>query len=62
MIYGGVLVTLAGFAIAVASLGMTSSVNARLIIVLLGIAVSLFGMIGMINPAYLKNAIWRKQS
>jgi hypothetical protein len=60
MIYAGILVTLAGFAIAVASLGMTSSVNARLIIVLLGIAVSLFGIIGMINPAYLKNAIWRR--
>jgi hypothetical protein len=55
------LVTLAGFAIAVASLGMASSVNARLIIVLLGIAVSLFGIIGVINPAYLKTAIWRKQ-
>ena len=61
MIYAGILVTLAGFAIAVASLGMASSVNARLIIVLLGIVVSLFGIIGMINPAYLKNAIWRKQ-
>jgi hypothetical protein len=62
MIYAGILVALAGFAIAVASLGMTSSINALLIIVLLGIAVSLFGIIGMINPAYLKNAIWRKQS
>jgi hypothetical protein len=62
MIYAGILVTLAGFAIAVASLGLTSSVNARLLIVLLGLAVSLFGIIGVINKAYLKNAIWRKQS
>ena len=58
---GGAL-ALAGFAIAVASLGLTSSVNARLLIVLLGLAVSLFGIIGVINKAYLKNAIWRKQS
>jgi hypothetical protein len=62
MIYAGILVTLAGFAIAVASLGLTSSVNARLLLVLLGLAVSLFGIIGVINKAYLKNAIWRKQS
>ncbi|HMJ61000.1 MAG TPA: hypothetical protein VK493_04525 [Bryobacteraceae bacterium] len=62
MIYAGILVTLAGFAIAVASLGLTSSVNARLLIVVLGLAVSLFGIIGVINKAYLKNAIWRKQS
>ncbi len=61
MIFAGVLVTLLGFVIAVMSLGMASSVNARLLIVLLGLAVSLFGIIGMINPAYLKNAIWRKQ-
>jgi hypothetical protein len=62
MIYAGILMTLAGFAIAVASLGLTSSVNARLLMVLLGLAVSLFGIIGVINKAYLKNAIWRKQS
>lgn len=60
MIYAGILVTLAGFAIAVASLGLTSSVNARLLIVLLGLAVSLFGIIGVINKGFLKNAIWRK--
>jgi hypothetical protein len=62
MIYAGIFVTLAGFAIAVASLGLTSSVNARLLLVVLGLAVSLFGIIGVINKAYLKNAIWRKQS
>ena len=62
MIYAGILVTLAGFAIAVASLGLTSSVNARLLIVVLGLAVSLFGIIGVINKWFLKNAIWRKQS
>lgn len=62
MIYAGILVTLLGFAITVLSLGITSSVNARLLIVLVGIAVSLFGIIGVINKECLKNAIWRKQS
>ena len=62
MVFAGIVVTVLGFVISLLSLSMASGVNARLIIVLLGIAVSLFGILGMINPAYLKNAIWRKQS
>jgi len=61
MIYAGILVTLLGFIIAVLSVGFTTSVTARLVIVLIGLAVSLFGIMGVINKAYLKNAIWRKQ-
>ena len=60
MIYTGILVTLLGFIIAVLSVGFTPSVTARLVIVLVGLAVSLFGIMGVINKAYLKNAIWRK--
>ncbi|MEO8096526.1 MAG: hypothetical protein ABI811_02415 [Acidobacteriota bacterium] len=56
----GLLVTLLGFIISVASLGMASSVDARLGMTLLGLAVSLGGIIGMINPAFQKNAIWKK--
>jgi len=33
---------------------------ARLAVVVLGLAVSLFGIIGVLNRAYLKNAIWKK--
>ena len=61
MIYAGILVTLLGFIIAVLSVGFTQSVTARLVIVLIGLAVSLFGIMGVLNKAYLKNAIWRKQ-
>jgi uncharacterized membrane protein YuzA (DUF378 family) len=57
----GVLVTFLGFIIAAASVGFTSSVTARLVMVLIGIAVSLFGIIGLINPAFQKNANWRKE-
>jgi uncharacterized membrane protein YgaE (UPF0421/DUF939 family) len=57
----GVLVTLLGFVIAKLSLPMTQSAGARLGMVLVGIAVSLFGILGMINPAYQKNANWRKE-
>jgi len=61
MAFVGLVVTLLGFVIAVLSLGITQSVNARLGIVLLGLAVSLFGIIGLLNPAYLKNVLWRKE-
>jgi hypothetical protein len=44
----------------VLSLGVTSSVNVRMFMVLLGIAMSLTGIVGVINRAYLKNANWRK--
>jgi hypothetical protein len=60
MILVGVLITLLGFVISMLSLGMTSSVSARMTMVLFGIAVSFFGILGVINRAYLKNANWRK--
>ena len=60
MILAGLVITLLGFLISVFSLSMTSSVNGRLVIVLVGLAVSLTGIIGVINRAYMKNAIWRK--
>ena len=55
----GLAVTLLGFVVAVASLGLTSSNGVRLVIVLAGIAVSLIGIMGVLNPAYMKNAIWK---
>ncbi|HKI11810.1 MAG TPA: hypothetical protein VKA02_06830 [Candidatus Acidoferrum sp.] len=60
MILLGILLTLLGFVISVLSLGVTSSVGGRLAMVLVGLAVSLFGIMGVLNKAYLKNAIWKK--
>ncbi len=60
MVLVGTVVTLLGFLIAVMSLGMASGVGGRLAMVVVGIAVSLFGIMGLLNPAYLKHAIWRK--
>jgi hypothetical protein len=60
MAYVGLLVTLLGFLIAFASLGATASVGGRMAMVLAGLAVSLFGIIGLVNKAYLKDAIWRR--
>jgi len=56
----GVIVTLLGFIIAVARVGVSTSVGGRMVIVLVGLAVSLVGIIGLINPAFQKKAAWRK--
>ena len=60
MILIGLLVTFLGFVLSVLSLTITSSVGGRLVIVLLGIALSLFGIMGLLNKHYVKNAIWKK--
>jgi hypothetical protein len=60
MAIAGVVITLLGFLIAVASLGAMSSVGGRMVMVLVGIALSLVGIIGVLNRAFLSKAIWRK--
>jgi hypothetical protein len=60
MVMSGLLVTFLGFAVSLASLGVTSSTAGRMGLVLLGVAVSLFGIMGMVNRAYLQHAIWKK--
>jgi hypothetical protein len=56
----GIAVTVFGFVISLLSLGMASTVSARLVMVMVGLAVSLLGIIGLINRAYLKNPIWKR--
>ena len=56
----GLVITLAGFGVAVGSLGMMASTGGRLGMVVAGIVISLVGIMGVINPAYQKNAIWKK--
>jgi hypothetical protein len=60
MIIAGIVITFLGFLISVASVGVMSNVEGRLVMVLVGIAVSLVGIIGVLNRAYLSKAIWRK--
>lgn len=59
MIFVGLLVIMLGFVISVLSLALHSG-GAQLAVVLLGLAVSLYGIMGVLNRAYLKNAIWKK--
>jgi hypothetical protein len=60
MILVGVLLAFLGFVISLLSLAATASVGGRLVLVLIGLAVSLFGILGVLNKAYQKNAIWKK--
>jgi hypothetical protein len=60
MAFAGVLITLLGFIVAVLSVAMTSSVAGRMVVVLIGIAICLIGIIGVLNSAFLKNANWRR--
>ncbi len=60
MIIVGLVLTLLGFLISVGSLGASSSVGGRMVMVLVGIAVSLVGIIGVLNRALVSKAIWKK--
>jgi hypothetical protein len=60
MTFVGLAVTLLGFVIAFASLGVSDSTTVRMGMVLAGIAVSLIGIMGVLTPAYQKTWIWKK--
>ena len=55
----GVLMALVGWLIPVAALTMTQSTAGRMIVTLIGIAISLAGILVVLNKAHLKNAIWK---
>jgi len=56
----GLAVTFLGFVIAFVSLGVTDSTGVRMVMVLAGIVVCLFGIMGVITPAYQKTWIWKR--
>jgi len=55
----GVLVVLAGWLIPVVGITITQSTSVRLGLTVLGIAVTLFGIFGVLNKVHLKSAIWK---
>jgi hypothetical protein len=59
MKFMGLLLVIAGWLISIAAIMITQSNGARLGLVSLGIAVSIFGILGVLNPAYLKHAPWK---
>jgi hypothetical protein len=60
MAFAGVIVTFAGFLLAAGSVGLATANSVRLVIVLVAIALCLGGIFGLINPAYQKNAVWKR--
>ena len=60
MTFVGLAVTFLGFLIAFGSLGATASTSGRMVMVLVGIVVSLVGIMGVMTPAYQKKWIWKK--
>ena len=60
MLLLGIAITIAGFLIGLASLGLTGSPGVRLAMVLAGIAVSLTGIVRVLNGYFVAKAIWRR--
>ncbi len=56
----GIACTLGGWLLAVGGLLVTSSIGGRLLFACGGIALSLFGSLGVLNGYYLERAIWKK--
>jgi hypothetical protein len=59
MKFVGILLALAGWLLPVVTLPLTQSLTARFILAVLGIAISLAGILGVLNKAHLKHAIWK---
>ena len=56
----GVLLVLVGWLLPILTLTAVQSTGARLFLSLLGIAISLVGILGVLNKVHLKDAIWKK--
>ena len=60
MAFAGIVVTLVGFLLAAGSVGLAAANGVRLVIVLVGIAICLGGIFGILNPAYQKDVVWKR--
>ena len=56
----GLLCAIGGWLVAVGGLLITSSTMVRGVLACLGIALSLYGSLGVLNGYYLERAIWKK--
>jgi hypothetical protein len=55
----GLLMALAGWLIPVLTLPLTHSLNTRMILAVVGLAISLSGILGVLSRAHLKEAPWK---
>jgi len=56
----GLLIVVLGWLIAIGGVVAVSSTTARFVICLIGIVVSLVGILKVLNGEYLKQAIWKQ--
>ena len=56
----GVAVVLGGWVVAMSGLFVTTAAAGRIVIACAGIAISLYGSLGLLNGYYLERAIWKK--
>ncbi len=56
----GLLMALVGWLIPLLALSMTQSGAARLAAALIGIIISLVGILGVLNKAHQEDAVWKK--
>ena len=55
----GVLLVIVGWLLPILTLSAVQSTGARMFLSLLGIAITLVGILGVLNKIHLKNAIWK---
>jgi hypothetical protein len=55
----GAVVALAGWGVTVVGANMISSTGGRIVLALIGIAISLFGVVVILPAAFNKNAVWK---
>ncbi len=56
----GILLAVFGWLLPVVGLSLTSSTGVRMFLCILGIAITLFAILGVLNKAHLKEAIWKQ--
>lgn len=55
----GLALVVVGWLLPIVALSYTQSLKARFVIAVIGIAISLFGILGVLNKEHLKRAIWK---
>ena len=56
----GVLLALFGWLLPVVALNMTSSTGTRMFLCILGIGITLFAILSLVNKAHQKEAVWKQ--
>jgi hypothetical protein len=56
----GLLLAVGGWLVPIFGLSLTGSTAVRMIICLAGVGMCLVGILGCLNPAYVKDAVWKK--